>query len=68
MAVAEVRNSLCTACNVLLRPQVYNDLRRNDAVMTCENCSRIVYYVEPPPAPAEGGEQNAETTAETGSS
>jgi len=63
VAVAEVRDGLCTACNVLLRPQVYNDIRANDAVLTCENCSRIVYYVEPPVNPAESGEQNAETTA-----
>ncbi len=47
-AVAEVRNGLCTACNVLLRPQNYNEVRSNAAVMTCENCSRIVYYIEPP--------------------
>ena len=47
-AVAEVRDGLCMACNVLLRPQAYNELRRNDAVMTCENCSRIQYYLEPP--------------------
>ena len=47
-AVAEVRDGLCTACNVLLRPQAYNELRRNDAVLTCENCSRIQYYIESP--------------------
>jgi predicted nucleic acid-binding Zn-ribbon protein len=47
-AVAEVRDGLCTACNVLLRPQNYNEIRSNEAVMTCENCSRIVYYIEPP--------------------
>ncbi len=47
-AVAEVRDGLCTACNVLLRPQNYNEIRSNAAVMTCENCSRIVYYIEPP--------------------
>ena len=49
-AVAEVRDGLCTACNVRLRLQVYNELRSNDAVFTCENCSRIIYYVGPPPA------------------
>jgi hypothetical protein len=64
LAVAEVRNGLCTACNVLLRPQVYNDIRRGDAVLTCENCSRILYYIEPPEAePTEGSNQNAEATA-----
>jgi hypothetical protein len=47
-AVAEVRDGLCTACNIQLRPQVYNEVRTGQAVMTCENCSRIQYYIEPP--------------------
>ena len=47
-AVTEVRDGLCTACNVRLRPQVYNEVRTSETVMTCENCSRILYYVEPP--------------------
>jgi predicted nucleic acid-binding Zn-ribbon protein len=56
-AVAEVRDGLCTACNVMLRPQAYNEVRRNDAVVTCENCSRIQYYVGPPVEnQTEGGE------------
>jgi hypothetical protein len=64
MAVAEVREGLCTACNVLLRPQVYNEVRTNEVLLTCENCGRIIYYVEP--APAQTGESNgqgAEATA-----
>jgi len=64
MAVAEVREGLCTACNVLLRPQVYNEVRTNEELLTCENCGRIIYYVEP--APAQTGESNgpgAEATA-----
>jgi hypothetical protein len=56
-AVAEVRNGLCTACNIQLRPQVYNEVRIGEAVMTCENCSRIQYYVGPPAnEQTEGGE------------
>ena len=64
MAVAEVREGLCTACNVLLRPQVYNEVRTNEELLTCENCGRIIYYVVP--APAQTGESNgpgAEATA-----
>jgi len=62
-AVAEVRDGLCTACNVRLRPQVYNEVRSNVAVLTCENCSRIVYYVEPPAAEqAEGGDPGTRVT------
>ncbi len=59
-AVVEVRDGLCTACNVWLRPQVYNEVRSNEAVLTCENCSRILYYIEPPAAEqAAGGDQSA---------
>jgi hypothetical protein len=63
-AVVEVREGLCTACNVLLRPQVYNEVRTNEVLLACENCGRIIYYVEP--APAQTGKANgsgAEATA-----
>ena len=48
VAVAEVRDGCCTACNVRLRPQAYNDVRMSESMVTCESCSRILYYVEPP--------------------
>lgn len=51
IAVAEARDGLCTVCHVRLRPQVYNDVRRNAAIIQCESCTRILYYV-PPAAPA----------------
>ena len=55
LAVALARDGLCTACNVLLRPQVYNEVRTNEVVLTCDNCGRILYYVESVPAEAPGG-------------
>ena len=58
LAVAEVREGLCTACNVLLRPQVYNDVRTHEVLLTCENCGRIIHYVEP--APAQTDESNGQ--------
>jgi predicted nucleic acid-binding Zn-ribbon protein len=64
VALAEVREGCCTACNVRLRPQVYNEVRANESVLTCDNCNRIIYYVEPPPAEgAEDGGTSAEITA-----
>jgi ribonuclease HI len=52
------------ACNVRLRPQRYNEIRNSDEIMTCENCSRILYYVQPPTAEEmTAGGQNAEVTA-----
>ncbi len=58
VALAEVRDGFCTLCNVRLRPQAYNEVRTNESILTCENCSRILYYVEPAPAaPADAGEK-----------
>ncbi len=47
LAMSEARDGLCTQCHVRLRPQVYNELRRNESVMQCESCSRILYFVPP---------------------
>jgi predicted nucleic acid-binding Zn-ribbon protein len=27
-----------------IRPQVFTDIRRGDAVITCESCGRILYF------------------------
>ncbi len=55
IAVAEARNGLCTVCQVRLRPQVFNDVLRNDTIIQCESCQRILYSVPlapgTPPAP-----------------
>jgi uncharacterized protein len=51
VGVAEARDGYCTICHVRLRPQVYNDVRRNDTIIQCESCSRILYYaVSPTPS------------------
>lgn len=52
IAVAEARNGLCTICHVRLRPQVFNEVRRNAAIIQCDSCRRILYYpaVEHPAA------------------
>jgi uncharacterized protein len=50
VAMAEARDGLCTVCHVRLRPQVFNDARRNDAILQCESCSRILYFVPAPSA------------------
>jgi predicted nucleic acid-binding Zn-ribbon protein len=52
IAVAEARDGLCTVCHVRLRPQVFNDVRRNDGLHQCESCTRILYFVPTAPQPA----------------
>lgn len=48
VALAEARDGLCTVCHVRLRPQIFNDVRRNDSIIQCESCSRILYFVAAP--------------------
>jgi uncharacterized protein len=49
LALSEAREGHCTQCHVRLRPQVFNDVRRNDSLIQCESCSRILYFI--PAAP-----------------
>lgn len=48
-AVAEARDGTCQLCHLKLRPQMYVDLKRNDDIIQCPACSRILYYEPPPP-------------------
>jgi predicted nucleic acid-binding Zn-ribbon protein len=45
--VVEAVDGRCTGCQISLRPQFLQDLRRGDQVMSCETCGRILYYNPP---------------------
>lgn len=45
LALAQARDYSCQGCRMSLRPQIFNDIRRGDRVITCENCGRILYFV-----------------------
>ena len=49
LGVARMSGELCTACHVRLRPHIAQVVRRNDEIVQCESCQRILYYVEPTP-------------------
>jgi hypothetical protein len=68
IAVAEAIEGRCSLCNMSLRLQFYQELRRLDQVMYCETCGRILFYTPPPvevdelgPAPASQESQSMET-------
>jgi predicted nucleic acid-binding Zn-ribbon protein len=42
--LAEVRDQKCMGCQVMLRPQTYNEVRNGEKVMICESCSRVYYF------------------------
>jgi uncharacterized protein len=45
IAVAEAKDGICTICHVRLRPQMFNEVRRNDDIVQCDSCQRILYFV-----------------------
>lgn len=47
VAIAEVVAGRCSKCNIQLRPQFLQELKRQDAVMVCESCKRMLYWNPP---------------------
>jgi uncharacterized protein len=43
IAVAAARNEVCEICQVRIRPQVFQEIRRNDQIIACDACQRILY-------------------------
>lgn len=44
--IAEALDGKCMSCQMMLRPQRWNDLRERDnqEMVTCESCARLLYY------------------------
>ena len=47
LAVVEARNEICQGCNIHIPPQLFVELKKNDEIMHCPQCRRILYYVPP---------------------
>lgn len=47
IAVAEMAGEICTACQMRLRPHMTQSIRRNDEIVQCESCQRILYFKQP---------------------
>jgi len=44
IAIASVKKSVCSGCNINLPPQMYNELQCCDSLKFCPNCQRIIYW------------------------
>jgi predicted nucleic acid-binding Zn-ribbon protein len=42
--LAEVRDHKCMGCQVMLRPQTYNEVRNGEQLIVCDSCQRILYF------------------------
>jgi predicted nucleic acid-binding Zn-ribbon protein len=44
VAVVPIKGSSCSGCHMSLPPQLINDVRKNEEIIDCSNCHRILYY------------------------
>ena len=44
VALAPVNKNACQVCHMNLPPQMFIDLQKNENVMYCPNCQRIIYW------------------------
>ncbi|HEU5401273.1 MAG TPA: C4-type zinc ribbon domain-containing protein [Terriglobales bacterium] len=43
--IAEARDQRCLGCQIMLRPQVFAEVRKGERAIVCDSCSRLLYYV-----------------------
>jgi predicted nucleic acid-binding Zn-ribbon protein len=46
IGIVSIKQNVCMGCNMILPPQFVNNVRREDDIIFCPNCSRILYYFE----------------------
>ncbi len=46
VGVVNVRNETCQGCFLNIPPQMYNEVQKNNTLIQCPNCNRILYWEE----------------------
>jgi predicted nucleic acid-binding Zn-ribbon protein len=46
LAVVEARDEICQGCNMNIMPQLFVELKKNERIIQCPQCRRILYYSE----------------------
>ncbi|MEW5979188.1 MAG: C4-type zinc ribbon domain-containing protein [Acidobacteriota bacterium] len=49
VALARIQDGSCQVCHVRVRPQVMSLVMAGDTILTCDSCSRILYWTSPAP-------------------
>jgi uncharacterized protein len=42
--ISEVRDHKCMGCQVMLRPQTYNEVRAGQQTVICDSCQRVLFF------------------------
>jgi len=46
IGISAARDYVCEVCQVRIRPQVFQEIRKNDQIIACDACQRILYDPE----------------------
>jgi uncharacterized protein len=46
VGISAARDYVCEVCQVRIRPQVFQEIRKNDRIIACDACQRILYDPE----------------------
>lgn len=46
VALAEARGEACSGCYMSIPPQVFVNVKKNDTIISCPQCGRILFYKE----------------------
>ena len=46
VAVTRAKNEICLGCNINMPPQLFVELKKNEEIIQCPQCRRILYYPE----------------------
>jgi len=44
LAVVEIREGTCQGCRMRVPPQLFNEIQRNEQVILCPSCQRMLYW------------------------
>jgi hypothetical protein len=42
--VARAAGGACTGCRMMMPPQAFNNARKGESIVICDNCKRVLYY------------------------
>ncbi len=46
VAVTRAKNEICNGCNMNVPPQLFVEIKKNEEIIHCPQCRRILYYLE----------------------
>ena len=47
LGVVPIKEGTCLGCRLALPPQLFADVRKNEKIITCSHCFRILYWMDP---------------------